>query len=116
MPIWFKDPMKSLIWTDTTLYQATDIAVELTAALEGDLIRLINWVIDNGLVLNESKTQLLLLARKCLSIMYVKIKKEKGASTTDRTDTYYVMYKYIMIVWNIYIVDLIMKTLGPTPT
>ena len=65
MPIWFKDPMKSLIGTDTTLYQATDNAVELTAALEGDLIRLVNWVIDNGLVLNESKTQLLLLARKC---------------------------------------------------
>ena len=64
MPIWFKDPRKSLIWTNTTLYQATDNAVELTAALEGDLNRLVNWVIDNGLVLNESKTRLNVSARQ----------------------------------------------------
>ena len=49
---------------DTTMYHAADTPEELGAALEGDLNGLANWVSDNGLKLNENKTQLLLLSRK----------------------------------------------------
>ena len=48
---------------DTTMYHATDTPEELGAALEGDLNRLADWVSDNGLKLNENKTQLLMLSR-----------------------------------------------------
>ena len=46
------------------MHHATDTPEELGAALEGDLNRLADWVSDNGLKLNENKTQLLTLSRK----------------------------------------------------
>ena len=49
---------------DTTMYHGADTPEELGAALEGDLNGLADWVSDNGLKLNENKTQLLLLSRK----------------------------------------------------
>ena len=45
------------------MHHATDTPEELGAALEGDLNRLADWVSDNGLKLNENKTQLLMLSR-----------------------------------------------------
>ena len=46
------------------MYHATHTLDELDAALEGILNRLADWVSDNGLKLNESETQLLMLSRK----------------------------------------------------
>ena len=58
----------------TPPYHAADTPEELDGALEDDLNRLADWVSDNGLKLNENKTQLLLLSRKGKTNELVKVK------------------------------------------
>ena len=49
---------------DTTLYCACDNSMDLSKRLNTDLIGVANWVKTNGLILNEKKTQMLLLSWK----------------------------------------------------
>ena len=49
---------------DTALYCANDNSIELLKDLNEDLDRVAGWVKQNGLQLNEAKTQMLLLSRK----------------------------------------------------
>jgi len=49
---------------DTTLYCVGDSTRDLSMRLNADLAGVANWVEKNGLKLNESKTQMLLLSRR----------------------------------------------------
>ena len=49
---------------DTTLYCVGDSTRDLSTRLNADLAGVANWVEKNGLKLNESKTQMLLLSRR----------------------------------------------------
>ena len=49
---------------DTTIYQASTSLSDLSQHLTADLATVAGWVEQNGLILNETKTQLLLLSRK----------------------------------------------------
>ena len=49
---------------DTTLYCASDSPKELSDCLSADLAEVANWVEQNGLKMNDTKTQLLLLSRE----------------------------------------------------
>ena len=49
---------------DTTLYCASDNVSGLSKSLNADLEGVANWVEQNGLKLNETKTQMLLLGRR----------------------------------------------------
>ena len=49
---------------DTTMYCASDSSAALSGGLSADLARVADWVEQNGLKLNEAKTQMLLLSRR----------------------------------------------------
>ena len=49
---------------DTTLYHASDNVSDLSKSLSANLEGVASWVEQNGLKLNEAKTQMLLLGRK----------------------------------------------------
>ena len=49
---------------DTTMSHAANSALELEAVLEKDLNDVAQWVVENKLMLNAKKTQLLFLVRK----------------------------------------------------
>ena len=49
---------------DTTIYEACTSPSDLSQHLTADLATVAGWVEQNGLKLNEAKTQLLLLGRK----------------------------------------------------
>ena len=49
---------------DTAMYYTSDKSEDLSNSLNADLVRVAEWVQENGLKLNETKTQMLLLSRK----------------------------------------------------
>ena len=49
---------------DTTLYHASNNVSDLSKSLNADLEGVANWVQQNGLKLNEAKTQMLVLGKK----------------------------------------------------
>ena len=49
---------------DTTLYCAANDSVELSYNLNADLMKIEDWIENNGLRLNVFKTQMLLLSRR----------------------------------------------------
>ena len=49
---------------DTAMYCASDKAENLSNCMNADLARVAEWVQENGLKLNEAKTQMPLLSRK----------------------------------------------------
>ena len=49
---------------DTTFYHASDNVSDLSKSLHADLEGVANWVEQNGLELNEAKTQMLVLGKK----------------------------------------------------
>ena len=69
---------------DTTLYYFADTAEELGAVLDDDLNRLADWVSDNGLILNDKKTQLLLLSRKGKAKEHDNVKVTLSGHNVDR--------------------------------
>ena len=49
---------------DTAMYCTSDKSEDLSNSLNADLARVAEWVKENGLKLNEAKTQMLLLSKK----------------------------------------------------
>ena len=60
----FRRPLVKQYADDTTLYCASDNVSRLPKSLNADLEGVANWVEQNGLKLNETKTRMLLLGRR----------------------------------------------------
>ena len=68
------------------MYYVSDSSAELSNSLSADLTRVADWVVQNGLKLNEMKVRILLLSRKrrAKELDNVVVKLNEKATTACR--------------------------------
>ena len=69
---------------DTTLYHASNNVSDLSKSLNADLEGVASWVEQNGLKLNEAKTQMLLLGKKKRATEFDNVNVELKGQKVER--------------------------------